>query len=325
MSVRFVFAGPRTSIQDKGRMGFQNTGFAPSGFMDRVAARRANLIVNNNENEAIIEFCLVGPTMVFTTPANICVSGGDFTIRVGTEVYPADTAVHLEAGQMAAVLTGKVGTYGCIAIGGGLDIPEIMGSRSTNQRCSIGGYMGRKLENGDVLELRNPKYAAQNLSNRSLPERKLAGPDEVLTVRVVPGPQEEYFTEAGIKTFYENVYSVTNLSDRMGYRLEGPVVETVNGSDIISDGIVLGSVQIANNGNPIVMMADRQTTGGYAKIATVIHVDIPQFAQLRPGQKVHFQAVTVQEAQELYREFYRDWAKLKRRLIKPLFDNRHPV
>lgn len=325
MSIKFIFAGPRTTIQDKGRMGYQTTGFAPSGFMDRVAARRANTIVNNSENDAIIEFCLVGPTMLFTTPANICVSGGDFQIKIGQELFAADTAVHVEAGQTASIMTGNVGTYGCIAVGGGLAIPEIMGSYSTNLRCKIGGFKGRQLMNGDELELRNPKYAAQNLSGRRLPERKLAAMDEVLTVRVIPGPQEEAFTEAGIQTFYNSEYTVSNLSDRMGFRLEGDVVETKNGSDIISDGIVLGSVQIAGNGNPIVMMADRQTTGGYAKIATVIHVDIPQFAQLRPSQKVRFQAITVQEAQQLYREFYQNWAKLKRSMIGPLFDNRFSV
>ncbi|MDO4490924.1 MAG: biotin-dependent carboxyltransferase family protein [Lachnospiraceae bacterium] len=325
MSINFVFAGPRTTIQDKGRMGYQNTGFAPSGFMDRTAARRANLVVNNDEREAIIEFCLVGPTMLFTAPANICVSGGDFKIKIGRDEYPADTAVHVEAGQTASIMTGNVGTYGCIAVGGGLAVPEIMGSRSTNLRCSIGGFRGRQIMNGDQLELRNPRYAAQNLSGRRLPERKLPTMDEVLTVRVIPGPQQEAFTEAGLNTFYNSEYKVSNLSDRMGFRLEGDVVETKNGSDIISDGIVLGSVQIAGNGNPIVMMADRQTTGGYAKIATVIHVDIPQFAQLRPSQRVRFQAVTVQEAQKLYREYYEEFARLKRSLIGPLFDNRHPV
>ena len=325
MGIHVVFSGPRTTIQDKGRMGYQNLGFAPSGFMDRVAARRANLAVNNDEREAVIEFCLVGPSLFFDQPANIAVSGGDFQIRIGTHFYPPDTAVHIEAGHTANIITGKIGTFGCVAVGGGLDIPVIMGSRSTNLRCGIGGYQGRMLENGDILEMRNPRYAAQNLSNRKLPERKLTGPDEVLTARVVRGPQEDCFTEAGIRTFYESEYMVSNLSDRMGFRLEGSEVETKNGSDIISDGIVLGSIQIAGNGKPIVMMADRQTTGGYAKIATIIHVDLPQFAQLRPGQKARFVPVTVQEAQQLYRQFYAEWNEMKRELIGPLFDNRHSI
>ena len=325
MGIHVVFSGPRTTIQDKGRMGYQNAGFAPSGFMDRMAARRANLAVNNDELEAVIEFCLVGPSFYFDQPANIAVSGGDFKIRIGEHFYEADTAVHVKKGQTANIITGKVGTYGCVAIGGGLDIPVIMGSRSTNLRCSIGGYKGRNLENGDVLEMRNPRYAAQNLSRRKLPERTLCGMDEVLEVRVIPGPQEDAFTDAGIKTFYESEYTVSNLSDRMGYRLDGNEVETKNGSDIISDGIVLGSIQISGSGKPIVMMADRQTTGGYAKIATIIHVDIPQFAQLRPGQRVHFVPVTVQEAQKIYRDFYKEWEQIKRGLIGPLFDDRHQI
>ena len=325
MSIHVVYSGPRTMIQDKGRMGYQNLGFAPSGFMDRIGARRANLAVNNDETEAVIEFCVVGPSLYFDAPANIAVSGGDFKIRIGEHFYEADRAVHVEAGHTANIITGTTGTFGYVAVGGGLDIPLVMGSRSTNLRCGIGGYHGRALENGDVLEMRNPRYAAQNLSGRRLPERKLTGPDEVFTARVVPGPQEDSFTERGIRTFYESEYTVSNLSDRMGFRLDGNEVETKNGSDIISDGIVLGSIQISGNGMPIVMMADRQTTGGYAKIATLINIDLPQFAQLRPGQKARFVPVTVQEAQRIYRQFYEKWKKMKRDLIDPLFDGRHSV
>lgn len=325
MGIHVVFSGPRTTIQDKGRMGYQNLGFAPSGFMDRIGARRANLAVNNDELEAVIEFCIVGPSLYFDAPANIAVSGGDFKIRIGTHFYEADTAVHVEAGHTANIITGEVGTFGYVAVGGGLDIPVIMGSRSTNIRCGIGGFKGRALENGDILEMRNPRYAAQNLSNRRLPERKFTRMDEVLTVRVIPGPQEDAFTQKGLDTFYGSEYTVSNLSDRMGFRMDGNEVETKNGSDIISDGIVLGSIQISGNGKPIVMMADRQTTGGYAKIATIINVDLPQFAQLRPGQKVRFVPVTVQEAQKVLRCFYEEWETMKRGLIGPLFEGRHSI
>ena len=147
------------------------------------------------------------------------------------------------------------------------------------------------------------------MSWRWVPSRKLISPDdhEVAKVRVIAGPQEEMFTEEGLRTFYGSAYEITALSDRMGYRLEGPKVEAADGYDILSDGIVNGSVQISGNGQPIVMMADRQTTGGYAKIATVISTDIPLFAQLRPGQKVQFEKTTVRKAQELIREWDKMW------------------
>ena len=191
-------------------------------------------------------------------------------------------------------------------------------SRSTNLRCGIGGYKGRALMAGDVIALRAPENGRKDLSWRWVPPRRLVSPDdpETTKVRVIPGPQEDMFTEEGLRTFYESTYVITSHSDRMGYRLTGPKVEAVNGYDILSDGIVNGSVQISGAGEPIVMMADRQTTGGYAKIASLINVDIPLFAQLRPGQEVMFVRCTVQEAQKLMREADRKWKEHCRILEK---------
>ena len=322
MAIHVIFAGARTTVQDKGRLGYQNSGFAPNGFIDRFASHMANALVNNDENEAVLEFCLVGPILTFDEEANIAVCGGDFSLKVGSRTYPAGRAVHIRPGETVQVVTGQVGTFGSLAIGGGLDIPLVMGSRSTNVRCGIGGYKGRALENGDVIKLRNPKYGKQNLEDRRIPARTLPTEESVLAVRVIPGPQEDAFTEEGIKTFYGSEYEMTNSSDRMGFRLDGPEVASKHGSDILSDGIVLGSIQISGKGKPIVMMADRQTTGGYAKIATIINVDIPTFAQLRPGQKVRFVRCTVEEAQEAYRDYHKKWKAFKRSQIGPLFDPR---
>lgn len=322
MAMHVIFPGPRTTIQDKGRLGFQNSGFAPGGFIDRVASRMANVLVNNQDSEAVIEFCLAGPILRFDEEVNIAVCGGDFSIDIEGKNYPANKAVHVPAGKMVTIVTGECGTFGSIAIGGGLDIPEVMGSRSTNVRCGIGGFKGRALAAGDVIELRHPGFGRQNLSWRWVPARKLVAPSdkEITQVRVIPGPQEDMFTEAGIETFYNSSYVISNQSDRMGFRLKGPEVESYNGCDILSDGIVNGSVQISGTGEPIVMMADRQTTGGYAKIASIINVDIPLFAQLRPGQKVRFTRCTVQEAQELLREADRKWKEHCRKLKGPLFE-----
>ena len=316
MAMHVIFPGPRTTIQDKGRLGYQNSGFAPSGFMDRVASRMANVLVGNEDSEAVVEFCLVGPILRFDEEVNLAVCGGDFSIDAGGKQYPANKAVHVPAGVTVRIITGKAGTYGSLAVGGGLDIPEVMGSRSTNLRCGIGGYQGRILMAGDEIGLRDPENGKLDLSWRWVPERRLVAPEDpgITSVRVISGPQEDMFTTEGILTFYESDYVISSHSDRMGYRLNGPAVEAVGGCDIITDGIVNGSVQICGTGEPIVMMADRQTTGGYAKIASIINVDIPLFAQLRPGQKVRFEKCTIREAQQLMRDAAAAWEAHCRKL-----------
>lgn len=309
MAMHVISPGPRTTIQDKGRLGYQNSGFAPSGFMDRVASRMANILVGNRDSEAVVEFCLIGPTLSFDETVNIAVCGGDFGIEAGGKTYPANKVVKVPAGVTVRITTGQVGIYGSLAVAGGLAIPKVMGSRSTNLRCGIGGYKGRALMAGDTIELRHPENGKKDLSWRWVPPRRLVSPEDpdITKVRVIPGPQDDMFTEKGLATFFGSTYMITSHSDRMGYRLTGPKVEAKGGYDILSDGIVNGSIQISGNGEPIVMMADRQTTGGYAKIASLINVDIPLFAQLRPGQKVQFTKCTVQEAQKLMREADRAW------------------
>ena len=245
MAMHVIFPGPRTTIQDRGRLGYQNSGFAPGGFIDRVASEMANLLVGNEASEAVLEFCLMGPTLQFDETVNIAVCGGDFEIVFDGMAFSADKAVRVPAGSTVKIKTGKTGIYGSIAVGGGLDIPVVMGSRSTNLRCGIGGFEGRALQAGDTIGLRDPGNGKKDMSWRWVPSRKLISPDdhEVAKVRVIAGPQEEMFTEEGLRTFYGSAYEITALSDRMGYRLEGPKVEAADGYDILSDGIVNGSVQ----------------------------------------------------------------------------------
>ena len=178
-------------------------------------------------------------------------------------------------------------------------MPKVMGSYSTNLKCGIGGHEGRALQMGDELPIGEALHSWDEVKDRkvSVPDY----PEEVL-VSVVPGPQEEYFTEAGIHHFYSESYEVTESCDRMGYRLEGPEVESKNGTDIVSDGIVFGSIQIPSNGKPIILMADHQTTGGYAKIGTVVQADLSKVAQCKPGDRIRFRKVSVEEAQEISRK-----------------------
>ena len=172
MAMHVISPGPRTTIQDKGRLGFQNSGFAPSGFMDRVASRMANVLVGNRDSDAVVEFCLIGPSLYFDETVNIAVCGGDFGIEVGDREYPANRAVRVPAGLTVRIKTGRVGIYGSLAVGGGLDIPLVMGSRSTNLRCGIGGFHGRALMAGDVIGLRDPGNGKKDLSWRWMPPRR---------------------------------------------------------------------------------------------------------------------------------------------------------
>ena len=202
----------------------------------------------------------------------------------------------MQAGQTLRFTGPKCGCRAYLAVVGGLDVPEVMGSRSTYMKAKIGGWHGRKLEKGDVLPLRAPGTEPKALENRALaPEFR--GRSEY-TLRVVMGPQDDAFTPGGVSAFLSGVYTVTPEFDRMGCRMEGPEIEHNGSADILSDGIAFGAVQVPDSGQPIVMLADRQTTGGYTKIANVISADFRLLGQLKSGDRVRFEKVSLAAAQE---------------------------
>lgn len=216
---------------------------------------------------------------------------------VPVEMY---TTVFVKQDETLTFSAAESGMRAYIAVRGGIDVPVIMGSRSTNLKCKLGGLDGRPLKAGDIVPCRDVYDEFHKHLIHSVPKEDF-GSDEI-TVRVLLGPQDDYFTDHGIKTFLNSTYTVTNESDRMGCKLSGEKIEYKNTVDIISDGIVFGSIQIPRTGNPIIMLADRQTTGGYAKIATVISVDLPLLAQARPGTKVHFELIDRQKAERLLKQ-----------------------
>lgn len=306
MGVTAIRPGVFTTVQDLGRFGYLGSGFSPSGVMDKRAMRTANLLVDNDENAPVLEFCLGGPTLRFTTTTVIATTGADFAATLDGAPLPRNQAVVVKRGQVVSFTAPMKGVYGYLAVAGGsFAIEPVMGSASTNLKCHLGGWQGRRLETGDYLpfSVRAIDYL-ENLDSHVLQDAddfyEFDNPE--ITLRVVPGPQENLFTPAGIDTFYGQAFSVTSKCDRMGYRLDGPEVETDHGSDIISDGIAFGAVQIPKQGRPIIMLVDRQTTGGYAKIGTVASVDIPKLVQSPAGRRIRFTPVSVQEAQSLYRE-----------------------
>ena len=296
MSITVLNPGLLTTVQDQGRIGYQQFGVSVSGVMDPRSAALANILVGNDEKEAVLECTMMGPHLQFNQANCIAITGGDLMPTLDGKPIPNYTAVKVEAGQVLKFTMPKAGCRAFIAFAGGLDIPEVMGSRSTYMKAKIGGVEGRKLAKDDVIGFRAPKAELKNMNFRSMASEFV--PRKEYTVRVVLGPQDDYFTDAGIQTFLSEVYSVTAEFDRMGCRLEGAVIQHKDGGDIISDGIAFGAIQVPSSGQPIIMLGDRQTTGGYTKIANVISADFRILAQLKQGDKVRFEKVTVKAAQD---------------------------
>lgn len=335
MGILIEKAGIFTTLQDMGREGYQKMGFRVSGVMDRRAYTVANLLAGNDGTEAALEFVMQGPTIVFEEDTVIVLGGGEFGARLNGTPVENDLVCRVYKGDRLELGFVQKGNYGYLAVRGGFDVPKVMGSRATDVKCRLGGYQGRKLQDGDRIGVLAVKKTGTLAGKRKLKLTDIfAGHRKALqerdapllpeawrekemsvTLRVVLGPQEDYFTRAGIQTFATQEYTVTDQCDRMGFRLDGPeIAHNEKGADIISDGIAFGSIQVPSHGKPIIMMADRQTTGGYAKIATVISTDIPKLAQCRPGGHVRFRIVSVEEAQLYYRLEQEEYKKLKDKL-----------
>ena len=296
--IRILEPGPQTTIQDLGRSGYLAVGIPPSGPMDRRAFVLANRLVGNLDGTAGLECTLAGPRFEARTAGAFAVTGAEVPVLVNEAAVPMWTTVPLAAGDAVKVGTARAGVRAYVAFAGGIDVPPALGSRSTFLRGRLGGLAGRALAKDDVLTLgAAPPVRFRRVKARMVPA---FGPEIVL--RAVLGPQDDRFTEEGIATFLGSSYEVLPQSDRMGARLRGPRIGHRRGHDIISDGIALGSVQVPGDGQPIVLLSDRQSTGGYTKIATVCSFDVVGIGQARPGHRVHFQAVTVVEAHGLLRE-----------------------
>ncbi|MDY3248766.1 MAG: biotin-dependent carboxyltransferase family protein [Candidatus Choladocola sp.] len=299
MAIRVLFPGALTTVQDPGRFGYQQAGIPCSGVMDQRSFSIANGLTGNLPGAAVLEHTILGGQYLFTQDAVIALTGADMDPRIDGSPCPMYRPVQISSGSVLSLGTARKGCRTYLAVTGGIDVPEVLGSRSTNIKCGIGGYEGRALLAGDLLPVGDSRVTYDEIRSRTSAEIPYASD---IRIRVIEGPQNDYFTENGLFTFYSGTYTVTGQSDRMGCRLSGPSIESIHGTDIISDGIVFGSIQITPAGEPIVLMADRQTTGGYAKIATVCTADLPLLAQARPGDTVHFEKITVSAAVKLMQE-----------------------
>ena len=292
-----------TTVQDRGRWGYQEFGMPVTGAMDDYSIRAANILVGNDEYDAVLETTINGPEISFNIDVVIAITGANMVPKVNDNIVPMWRSLKVSKGDVLSFGMARQGTRGYIAFAGGLDIQAVMGSLSTFVRGGVGGYEGRKLRSNDEMNLRNSNIYFEEAINRIIPLKYIPNYNENCTVRAILGPQDDCFTEESIERFFGSEYEVTNEADRMGYRLSGPALEHKAGADIISDGINLGSIQIPGHGMPIVMMADRQTTGGYTKIATIISIDISLIAQLKPGDKVRFEKIDIMEAHKALKEY----------------------
>jgi antagonist of KipI len=286
-------------VQDLGRPGQLRSGIPPSGPVDRDAFVLANRLVGNDDGAAGLECAYTGPRFEATEACVIAVTGAPMAVTVGGREAPAWTTLALVPGDVVRLGVARTGVRAYVAFAGGLDVPPVLGSRSTYLRGRLGGVQGRALAKDDLLPLGKATPPAR-------PRRVTPGarPDYAAeaTVRVVLGPQADRFTAEGVAALLEGPYQMLPQSDRMGARLSGPRVAHARGHDIISDGTALGSIQVPGDGQPIVLLVDRQSTGGYTKIATVCSFDIGRVGQTKPGQRLRFAAVEVAEAHRLRRE-----------------------
>ncbi|MDU2065932.1 MAG: biotin-dependent carboxyltransferase family protein [Sporomusaceae bacterium] len=291
--------GLLSTIQDKGRFGYQAFGMPVAGAMDDYAAAAANALLDNDANAAVLEMTFFGGEFEFKEELCIAIAGADMQASLNGSPVANWSSFLVPANS---ILSFGAVTKGCrtyLAVPGGFDVPLVMGSRSTYTRAKIGGVSGRALAAADQLSACSKDKKAKV---RQVPETWLPVYKEVTEIRVLLGPQDDLFTPEGTKTFLSEVYTLSNEADRMGFRFEGAKIEHCSGADIVSDALAFGSIQIPGHGSPIIMMADRQTTGGYTKMATVIRADRTKLAQLKPGDKVKFAVCSEQTALKAYSE-----------------------
>lgn len=290
-------SGLLSTIQDEGRKGYQQYGIVVSGAMDPFSMNIANFLVGNKGNEAVLEVTVMGPVLEILNQAVIAICGGNLSPKVNGEEVQMWKSFEVKEGDRLEFGQPLSGARSYISVAGGYDVPFVMGSKSTYLKAGIGGIEGRALEKGDVL---CRAEEIKGVSGRALHHEEIPDYHKELDIRVVMGPHA--FTEKGTDTFLSTPYEVTPQSDRMGFRLKGEKIEHAGSADIISEAIPLGGIQVPASGDPIILMSDRQTTGGYTRIATVISSDIPYLAQAMPGSTIRFREVTVEEAQEAYEE-----------------------
>ncbi|MCR2821572.1 biotin-dependent carboxyltransferase family protein [Lederbergia panacisoli] len=294
MTLNIIKSGAFTTIQDLGRSGWQASGVPVGGTMDKTAARLVNILLGNDENEAVLEMTLIGPTIQFNGSAVIAIFGANMSPKINGQAIKSRRPIQVHKGDIITFGTASLGVRTYLAVKGGFSIPDILGSKSTNAMAN----MGRPLKTGDIIPI-NYSYSVKNFSWGMSFKLENYLHDQQTPFHFIRGRQYDLFTAESQQAFIESDFKVTSNSDRMGYRLTGPNLCTEQKVELITEGTTFGSIQVPPNGEPIILMADRQPTGGYPKIGEVISCDLPRLSQLRPGEPIRFQEISLKEAQRL--------------------------
>ncbi len=304
MALYVVDAGLFATIQDAGRPGYERFGVPVSGAMDWFALLAANRLVGNPPGAAAIEFLSAAPPTLSASEDMLLAGGGmGFSLWVDGISIPRWMAFRVRAGQTVQIQAAGPGTWGILAVAGGIDTPPVLGSCATYLRSGLGGLEGRALRPADWLPVGLPAVNSRRLAGSALNPALIPPYSVEVTLEVILGPQQAAFAPAAIETLLNASYTIHPASDRMGYRLEGPRLEHSRGADILSEGIALGSIQVPGSGQPVLLLGDHQSTGGYAKIATVITADLPLAAQCPFGEgRLRFCPVDVAHAQTRLRQ-----------------------
>ena len=321
-TLEIIRTGVLATVQDLGRWGYQRFGMPVSGAMDGFALRAANLLVGNAGGEAALEIAMGGLAMRAMQDTVVAISGADLLPRIDGRAAPMWTSFAVRPGQELSWDRPAKGTWAYLAVAGGIDVPSVMGSKSTYLRAKVGGLEGRALAKGDILcasPENGDRHRFQTTKSEPVPffRGRSLSPTEIpeysssVIARVILGPQLDAFADEAVKVLCSSEYEVTGQSDRMGYRLKGSPLRHKASADILSDALTFGSIQVPADGQPILLAADHQTTGGYAKIATIISADLSAAMQLGPGGKLRFESIDVRQAQDLARRQEQFLARLE--------------
>ena len=311
MSLEVIDVGGLATIQDSGRKSWRRFGVPSSGPMDVFAFHAANRLVGNASDCAAIETGLGDIILRALRDCVVSVAGVGYGLSIYIWDFPLWSSYYVRAGWTIRLNKLASGMWAYLAISGGVQVESILDSGSTYLRGHFGGLDGRQLQVGDIMKSGTPSLSLNELAARTLPQDTRPAYSNNPIIDVIMGPQEKHFTDESTATFMSQNYTVSNTSDRMGYRLEGTPLTHRNKSELISEGMTMGAIQVPSNGQPIVMMADAPTTGGYPKIGTVASADLPLLAQCVPGRsKIRFQETTVAKAQKKYRELMNRLGKI---------------
>ncbi|MBW2208456.1 MAG: biotin-dependent carboxyltransferase family protein [Deltaproteobacteria bacterium] len=313
-ALEILSAGPLTSVQDLGRSGYGRYGVALSGALDPYALRIANLLVGNRENDAAIEVTLMGLTARILTDLVVAVTGADLQLCLNRKPLKMWCSHALKKDDILSFRRPLSGCRAYLALGGKIHIPAVMGSKSTNLSAAFGGFNGRPFKDGDILSL-EPSATGWLEGESAIDPRQIPVYPRDWLLRVLMGPQDNHFARAVLDTFLNAAFKVSPQSNRVGIRLEGPVIERKAGmqASIISEGVIAGTIQVPGDGQPIIILGET-VTGGYRKVATVITADLPLLGQVKPGNHIMFQAVSLESANQALKDVEKNIREIKQRL-----------